>query len=461
MTKEMPAGPSHPDIRSLRGSRYTGSGIVRGMPAISVPIPVLPGLSEPESAAASRVAARLHSDLARLVAQLPHPAQGGSGMARHLGIVRNTCQRVANALQDSEPTLDTLVKLPGVKGLEQLLAAMRDQGLREKDIQLAETSVSSFEGLVRDVAGSHAKLISRIEAPAQAHSGQGLGTEPARREVFDAATKVTGRNADAAISLYAFRPSPDDGQVLQRATVTGLYRTLVMPGGMPIIIAGGDTLHWADEGHRALRLPDERAAEGKTPEALLPEFTSQPLPTVSSRGETGNLIQVIDPATLDGPQIIDVFGLSRANHPMFDPKTGELTLDEVWSLTNCVSRRLVFDVFLHRDLERRVRPSIDAQLWYPNLSSPGKDRWVTRYPDQPRLQLLGEGLGRSQSEAWPEHDRLCKTMFERVGWDAAEFVGFRCEVAYPIWRAGYCMSFRDTSRQAAQGTALAPESASD
>lgn len=446
MPKEMSKDPTPSAFATLRRPRSPGSGIVLGMPAISVPIPTLPGLSEPEAALAARVAARLHSDLGRLVSQLPPAAQGGSGMARHLGIVRNTCQRVANALQDPEPGVETLVKLPGVKGLEQMLAAMREQGLPEKDIQLAETSVASFEGLIRDAAGSHAKLISRIEAPAQARAGQGLGTEPARRALYDAATNVTGRNAEAAISLYAFRPSPDDGQVLQRATVTGLYRTLVMPGGMPIIIAGGDTLHWSDEGGRTMRLPDDRAAEGKTPEALLPEFTSQPLPTVSSRGETGNLIQVIDPATLDGPQTVDVFGLSRANHPMFDPKTGELTLDEVWSLSNCVSKRLVFDVFLHRDLERKVRPAIDAQLWYPNLSSPGNDRWVTRYPDQPRLQLLGEGLGRSKSEAWPAHDRLCRVMFDRVGWEASEFVGFRCEVAYPIWRAGYCMSFRDTSR---------------
>jgi hypothetical protein len=99
-------------------------------------------------------------------------------------------------------------------------------------------------------------------------------------------------------------------------------------------------------------------------------------------------------------------------------------------------------VWLHRDLERRVRPAIDAQLWYPNLSSPGGDRWVTRFPDPPRLQLLGEGLVHARSDAWPGHADLCRVVFDRVGWEPSEFVGFRCEVAYPVWRGGYCMSFR-------------------
>jgi hypothetical protein len=32
-------------------------------------------------------------------------------------------------------------------------------------------------------------------------------------------------------------------------------------------------------------------------------------------------------------------------------------------------------------------------------------------------------------------------VFERVGWDPEQFVGYRCEVAYPVWQAAYCMLF--------------------
>lgn len=419
-----------------------GAGIVQVMTGLVPTNPVAAPLDAQEVAAGERVAARLHADLGRLVARLPPGAQGGSAMARHLGIVRNTCQRVSHALQDPEPSLATLVKLPGVKGLGQMLDAMRQRGLPDREIELAAVAVERFDQFIRDHAGSHARLIARIEAGEAGGQGTGLGSEPTRRALFEAASGVTGRNAEATISLYLFRPSPTDPAVLQRATVTGLWRTLVVPGGMPVVIAAGDTLTWAEPERRTMRLADESDAQGVTPDALLPEFTTRPLPTVSSRGASGNLIQVIDPAHLENPETIDVFTLARADHPMFDPATGACTLDEVWSLANCASRRLVFDVWLHRDLERRVRPAIDAQLWYPNLSSPGGDRWVTRFPDPPRLQLLGEGLVHARSDAWPGHADLCRVVFDRVGWEPSEFVGFRCEVAYPVWRGGYCMSFR-------------------
>jgi len=32
-------------------------------------------------------------------------------------------------------------------------------------------------------------------------------------------------------------------------------------------------------------------------------------------------------------------------------------------------------------------------------------------------------------------------VLDRLGWAASEFVGYRCEVEFPIWRAGYCMLF--------------------
>lgn len=428
-----------PPARSARG--VPGSGMVRVMPGLTMPNPTVRPLDASEAAAGARIAARLHADLGRLVAQLPPAARGGSGMARHLGIVRNTCQRVSHALQDAEPSIATLAKLPGIKGLEQLLDAMRQRGVRAEDLDLTALSVQRFARFIQDHAGSHARLIARIETPSDGSGGLALGGEVTRKALFEAASGVTGRNAEASVSLYAFRPAPDDPGVLQRATVTGLWRTVVVPGGMPIVIAAGDTLHWADAKGRTMLLADQSAAAGVTPDALLPEFTTSPLPSVSSRGRSGNLIQVIDPADLGSPETLDVFTLARANHPMRDPETGAITLDEVWSLANCASRRLVFDVFVHRDLERQIRPRVDAQLWYPNLSAPGGDRWVTRFPDQPRLVLLGEGIGRTETASWPRHAELCRVLFERVGWDPDEFVGFRCEVAYPVWRGGYCMTF--------------------
>src|SRR5690606_1853906 len=97
--------------------------------------------------------------------------------------------------------------------------------------------------------------------------------------------------------------------------------------------------------------------------------------------------------------------------------------------------------YVHVDLERRFRPAVDALLWYPNLTIPGGDRWISRFPGRTKLQLLGRGLDGASTPYWERHAELTRYLFERLRWNTNEFVGFRCELAYPGWRAGYCMSF--------------------
>ena len=430
--------------------------MVHVMPGVSISQPVsttrsLPSpLSSDERALCDRIASRLCADLTKLVDQLPATAQSGSGMSKHLNLVRNTCQRVIHAIRDQTPNAQTLVKLPGVKGLEQLLEAMRTIDITVESIELAAIAVAQFDHLINTLAGSHTKLAARISAVGTVDTRSSLGSIESREALFQASMSVTGRSAATSISLYAFRQSPENPDVLQRALATGLLQTTVVPGGMPVVIRAGDTLHWDDPEGRTIDNLDDSKPQGNTPEALLKEFTTHPLPTVSSQGTSDNLVQVIDPANFDGPQTLDVITAARSNHPFRDPQTNKLTLDEVWSLVNCPSARLLFDIYLHRDLERMVRPKIDSQLWYPNLSSPGGQRWITRYPSPPRLELLGDGIAHASTPSHLRHSELTATLFDRVGWDPSEYVGFRCEVAYPIWRAGYCMSFQPVENSTQQ-----------
>lgn len=428
-------------------------GTVRVMPGLV--IPSLTASSRPltpdEAGLCDRVAGRLHADLSRLVGQLPLPAQSGSGMARHLDVVRNTTQRVVHALRDASPSLQTLVKLPGVKGLEQLLDAMGKAGLDAGDIELAQVAVRQFDQLIETLAGSHAKLIGRITSAGGGEVMTSLAAMEARQLLFESAVGVTGRRAEVSISLYAFRRSASNPDKLQRAIASGVLQTTVMPGGMPVVIRVGDTIEWDDPEKRSMKLLDDSTPHGRTPEALLRAFTTHPLPTVSSQGTADNMVQVIDPTGLDGPQTLDVITAARSDHPYLDPRTERLNLDEVWSLVNCPCRRLLFDVYLHRDIERLVRPRVEALMWYPNLSSPGGQKWLTRFPSQPRLELLGEGIGNARAASHGRHPELTRTLFERVGWNPGEFVGFRCEVEYPIWRAGYCMTFDLVSGEADDG----------
>lgn len=401
----------------------------------------VPALSDKDLDQASRIATRLRAELQRVVRALPESARFASGMARHLGVVRPTCQRIVSVLEDPEPDVSALVRLPGVKGIEQFLDACREKGVSARAVDLAEAATSQFDAYLDAVGGSQRHLAERLRATIAPSQRSEAGAERVRESLFESAAMVTGRRCDVSLSVYIFRAIDGDPRMLERALAHGLIASEVRPGGMPMVLSSGNTLRF-DQPDGPARLLDDEPAMGRTTSAILAPFTTHPLPTVTSRGEQGKLVQVIDPDTLDATAVLDVVLAERSRHPFVDEQ-GDPTLNEVWTLVNCPTRHLIFEVYLDEALERAFRPSVDAQQWYPNLSSPGDDRWITRYPGRPTLQMLGRGsAGATPSPgAYPRHGELTRYFFERLSLDPRRYFGFRCEVRYPIWRAGYRMQF--------------------
>ena len=129
-----------------------------------------------------------------------------------------------------------------------------------------------------------------------------------------------------------------------------------------------------------------------------------------------------------------LFGM---NGQMPHPLTTERRFEEVWALVNFPVRRLILDVFLHRDLARRCLPDLDQHLWGPDFGAGAGERWQTRFPNSPRLHWLGSGVAQAATDAHARHVELLELLFKSRGQDPQKFVGFRCDVAYPIWRTGY------------------------
>jgi hypothetical protein len=414
-------------------------------------------LSPQEWASAEQVASRLHTELRRIVEAFPEHARGATGMARHLNVLRQTCQRVVSSVEPGVGGPAVLASLPGVVGLRQFLDGAEAVGVSAADVSSARAAIEQFDRLIRETGGSQSRLAARINARPAATTARGSTADDARRALFDAAVAVTGRACDTAVSIYAFR-SGEGGLTLERALAKGQIGASVWPGGMPLVLSSGNTLARADRPGE-IQLIDKTQPRGVTPEAILRPFTTDPLPTVTSRVGKNGLIQVIDPPAMSESaqpcEPLDIVTATRGQHPMIDPTTGRPTFDSVWSLIGSPARRLVLDVYLHVDMERDFRPTAEAHLYNPGLYGPDDDRWPTRVPAQPRLELLGRGIGNAACNSYARHAELTSFFFEHVAWDPSQFVGFRCEVAYPVWRAGYAIFFEHVARDAARAAARA------
>lgn len=411
-------------------------------------------LTEHEQAASEQLSRRLHEELRGVVALLPLSERGASAMSRLLSIDRATCQRIVGAISRPDPTLDTLVQLPGVEGLRQFVAALSskftEQGALER-LAAADAAIDRFDELLTELGGSQRRLKERLDVARLVSSGaeipalDGPDSEHARESLFRAAAGVTGRWSAASLFLAIIRPVPGDPTLTDCVRLHGMIGARWRDPCIPLEIGRTATLRADGHGPLFATLTDTPIT-GSTPGSLLTDFCSSPPPPITAREIGNRIVHVIDtPENIEQP--IDVVIGSRTAVPDRHPATLQPAIGEVWSLQHLPARTLVFDTFLHRDIARRCIPSLEVHLWRPDVGGHAAARWSTRLPGGPRLEVLGSGLGATATTIYPRFRDLLESTFSRVGWDPDEFVGYRCEVPYPVWRAGYCMLFDFTGNE--------------
>jgi hypothetical protein len=419
----------------------------RGRPRSAEP------LTESEHAAAEQVSRRLHAELRGVVSLMALPERGASAMARTLMVDRATCQRIVGAIARPDASPETLVQLPGVEGLRQFVAAVahrvNDPVARER-LTATTAAIDRFETLLTELGRSQRRLKERLDAGKGFAATQalvphaGADSERTREALFHAGAGLTGRWSAATISVSVIRPLADATKT-ESARVLGLIGHQWRDECVPLEVGQTATLRSVEEGSLFANLDGEPLA-GAAVGTLIPEFSASPAPRCTPRAIGPRVVQMIDTAE-HAAQPIDIVTAVRTAVPDRHPATMQPAVGEVWSLQHIAARRLVFDTFLHRDIARRCIPSLEVHLWRPDVSRHAAARWSTRLPGGPRLEVLGQGLAATGTPAYARHRDLLDHVFTRTGWDPDEFVGYRCEVAYPAWRAGYCMLFDFTGNE--------------
>jgi hypothetical protein len=391
---------------------------------------------------------------------MPPTARNASGLARHLGIDRTTCQRAVFAVSRPYPGTELFSRLPGVKALARIAeaAAAAEPAPARATLDALEAAIDQFQELVATTGGSLARLTRRLErstavghaathTPRSQAESSALG---ARMRLYEAAAELTGRSSACWVAVYAYRPT-SDGQTVEVFRAHGLVGHVARADAVPLTVH--NFTRKTDEGESPQ--PERFASlenvevEGRNGTVVLEEFSSDPVPLVTSRQPDEFLVQSIDERAPAIGHPVDLMLSARTSMP--HPVLQSPPIEEAWALLNFPCRHLLFDIWMHRDLACSCIPSLDTHLWGPDFSTQLGDRWRTRFADSPPLQLLGPGLRRSSPPAYPRLGELTQHLFSRVSLEPDEFVGFRCDVEYPLWRAGYCVSFDFTRPGRAEG----------
>ena len=107
------------------------------------------------------------------------------------------------------------------------------------------------------------------------------------------------------------------------------------------------------------------------------------------------------------------------------------------------SRTLLFDVHVHG----RLYAGAAAELSLYDTTFDGivdvndPEREIDRLDLAESLTELGPGLGRVRTPAMPRYHDLTRHVCGRLGWSAADFRTYRCEIDYPLYGSQVVVSF--------------------
>lgn len=423
----------------------------------------LHAVSEQDRERADRVARRLHGELRGLIRQLPEPDRGASALARILGVDRTTCQRVVSAVEKPYPGPVVLSQVPGVRGLQQFIDGMRSVEQDASAVDSAEAAIESFAELIQDLGGSQTRLVKRLASVGVVEKPGGPLEEAAsdseiRRRLFDCGVQLCGQYSQVSIATFVFRPNPATPERIDMAQLRGFIGHRMRPDAMPF------SVQWwvvppvePDADEDGFRTLDRTPILGRSQGVLLEEFSSRPVPAVTSRGPSDQRVMLIDPATASRHEKFDVVTAGLLEGAQLHPTLDSPPLHEVWMLGRFPARTLIFDVLLHRSMARACIPGVGRYVISPALNESMERRWLDRFPGGPRLQILEPGIAGLAHRAYPRYPEAMRVLFDRIGWDPGDYITHRCEVDLPQWGAGYCMSF-DYAREDPNEQAPPPRS---
>jgi hypothetical protein len=409
-------------------------------PQEGVFIPISP-TEEPLEVQIVAVGDHLLTSIRNVLSAVPRRAPGPQALARTLGVDKVLASRVLKATRNKDP-MSATHSMPGPDPLRRLVRAAARKGAAPELVADASRAIDSFEILIRDRIGDRSLLDAILSA----------WVPEARREfelrrkqsAFKAISQLKGVQADTMVATVILNPSRD-GRHIDVVWINGLISVHRVRPGVGVKLS---TRRMTPE--NAARRPV--SLEGKPIEDIdsleLRDFCSDPMP----RLQVHRVGEVVHYTLAD-----DGFGPNSAVDIVF----AEANISELaryitaeaaaggrlaYFFAECVTpaRILQFDVLVHEDLYPGPDPSlIIYDTSFEGVASVNnRSRDIDRMDMLESIEPLGTGLSRFRSPHVPRYQELMRHAFDKMGFDAARFRGYRCKIDYPVYGSQVAVTFK-------------------
>lgn len=396
------------------------------------------------------VGMRLSSELHLLIRSLAPERHRTTDMAKWLGVDRTTCHRVIAASRRGDNGLRAIKELPGITGLRRWIEAVAEHAPDPQQVEALRAAADVYHSLINRCGGSRSAVLARIEgadkrdAPEEDEHAPPTAAmaERLRRESFLRQRRLLGQHCRALLSIWAFRPMPEDQTLVEQASIVGRVGIQCRRWAPPVAFGGYRPPRGTDPVSAQRRDLSNRPLQDPDARPIIQEFSTSPLPVSTVRTPDQRMITVLD--NINAPLgAHDVFVGTRISPRTGDPATLDPPLLSVNIGVRVPTEWLLIDVYLHRSLARRCIPGIGvySAVTAPLYRGDPAERWYDRLPGVPELRLTNADSPPDPDGAYSRYAELSHFAFDSLAWPSGQFVGHRCLVAWPIWGAEYMMTF--------------------
>ncbi len=375
--------------------------------------------------------ARVRSAFADLLTSVDADPTKPQDVARQFRLNKNLTWKISKIICEADPG-SVAPYVPGKAGLNIFLNSLTKAGAPSDRISEVREALEEFEKMQEIHAGNRETLEMMLGNMATGAEAQ-QQLEAQRKLSFRGNSAIWGVRARLQICANFIAPG-NDPDFVDLGWLSGMvdFRRLRRDATWAMsstrkVNDRGETLPLGN-----IESIDPRFNHDATA-PLMGDFCSDPLPELSLDVGADGLMRY---RLVEGPIgntaattcIMGVLGRGfvRRNRTPGDALGEHVT--RLYTPAEC----LIHDLFVHRELSHALTPSIHLYSQLPiDMPYPTLDRHAGVLPLWERIQFLGAGTPVVLTPEYPKYRALIQSVFDRAGWDPADFHGFRFIMRYP------------------------------
>ena len=378
----------------------------------------------------------------RVLDQIPGGDSGPQRLAKELGIDKVLASRMLKAVR-SPDAMSVVHRVPGPEPMRRVIKASSKLGVDAGDIKQAGQAIDRFETLIRTEIGDR----SALEAILSAWVPEARREFELRRKqsALRAMSQLKGAQAEVYAEAAIFWPSTDGEHIdiVWIKAVIGLQR---LRPGMRVKFTSHRKVE-DGSGRRTYTLAGE-PVDG-VDSATLADYCSSPAPKLQVQHAGESMHYLLEPGGFGAQSAIDLVTceVNRAEMPRYIPRSRGR---KAWASSdiNIPSRRMQFDVLVHKDLYTGAYPELrvyDTTIQgQADINDPSRD--VDQLDLLESIENMGAGLIRFGSSHVPRYRAMLGEVCQTLGFDASLLRGYRVSSDYPIYGSQTAILFATQDR---------------